>query len=151
MTQAVGGTSLRLTAEDGADLEIISAAMQDALVRMSEIAFDAKARRFTLQARRFRWESEKTGPPYERVHTVLAFESILSVKSRHVRHEASRALASILSITFDASGEPPGGTVRILLAGGGEIALEAECLDALLIDVGQPWRTPRRPDHTGAD
>jgi hypothetical protein len=40
--------------------------------------------------------------------------------------------------------------VQVVLAGGGEIAVEVECLDALLMDIGAPWRTPRRPDHEGA-
>jgi hypothetical protein len=40
--------------------------------------------------------------------------------------------------------------VSLLLAGGGEIVLEVECLDALLLDVGPAWPTPRRPDHEKA-
>jgi hypothetical protein len=34
-----------------------------------------------------------------------------------------------------------------MLAGGGEILLDVECLDALLMDFGPSWSTPRRPDH----
>ena len=60
------------------------------------------------------------------------------------------ALAAILSLSFAPDEEPPGGTLRLFLAGGGEIALEVECLDALLMDVGPAWPTPRRPDHEKA-
>jgi hypothetical protein len=138
--------TLRLLAEDAADLDVISAAAQDALIKVSDMAFDKKAHRFSLFIRRFRWEKADAVPPYERINAALPFDSVLGVKSKHVRRDAPRALASILSIRFE-EGEAPGGTVRILLAGGGEVSLEVECIDAALIDLGEAWRTPRRPDH----
>jgi hypothetical protein len=139
--------SLKLLAEDAADLEIIAAAAQDALVRMGEVSFDSKARRFTATISRFRWETASETGPFERVRAALAFESVLNVKSRRVRRDAADALASILSVDFVPGEEPPGGQVRVTLAGGGEIALDVECLDALLMDLGPTWNTPRRPDH----
>jgi Protein of unknown function (DUF2948) len=138
---------LKLLAEDAGDLEIIAAAAQDGLVRVAELQFDPKARRFTLLMNRFRWESATEKAPFERIRAALSFESVLSVKSRRVRHDAPEALAAILSLAFAPAAEPPGGRVQILLAGGGEIALEVECIDAVLLDIGAPWRTPRRPDH----
>jgi hypothetical protein len=134
-------------AEDAADLDIIAAAAQDALVRVGDVAFDKKARRFTALINRFRWEAAGENGPFERVRSALSFESVLNVKSRKVRHDAPDALAAVLQIGFTPAEEPPGGVVRVLLAGGGEIAVEVECLDALLMDMGAPWRTPRRPDH----
>jgi hypothetical protein len=138
---------LKLAAEDMGDLDIIGAAVQDALVRASDFRHDAKTRRFSALIDRFRWESAGERGPYERVRAGLAFEGVLAVKSRRLRRDAPDALASILSLRFDAAAEPPGGAVRIVLAGGGEIALEVECLDAVLVDVGPVWPTPRRPDH----
>jgi hypothetical protein len=84
------------------------------------------------------------------VRSALSFESVLGVKSRRVRMDAPEALAAVLSVMFIPADEPPGGAVRIVLAGGGEIEIEVECLDALMIDMGAPWRTPRRPDHEKA-
>ena len=141
---------LRLMAEDEADLDIIGAAVQDALVRVGEMSFDKKARRFTAMINRFRWEDVKETGPFERVRTAVSFESVLSVKSRKVRLDAPEALASLLQIGFTPAEEPPGGEVRLVLAGGGEILLEVECLDALLMDLGATWQTPRRPDHEKA-
>lgn len=138
---------LRLMAEDMADLDIIGAAVQDALVRVGEISFDKKARRFTVMLNRFRWEAAGEKGPYERVRAALSFDGVLGVKSRRVRHDRDEALASLLSIGFIPEEEPPGGVVRLLLAGGGEIAIDVECLDAVLIDTGPSWPTPRRPDH----
>src|SRR5688572_7688606 len=136
---------LKLMAEDAEDLDIIGAAVQDALLRMGDFTFDPKARRFTVMLNRFRWEAAKEGGPYERVRAALSFESVLGVKSRRVRPDAADALASILSIGFIPDEEPPGGIVRLMLAGGGEIAIDVECLDAVLVDMGEAWRTPRKP------
>jgi hypothetical protein len=139
--------SLKLMAEDAEDLDVIGAAVQDALLRMGDITFDAKARRFTAMLNRFRWETADQDGPYERVRAALSFDGVLGVKSRRVRPDAPDALASILSIGFIPDEEPPGGIVRLMLAGGGEIAVDVECLDAVLVDMGEAWRTPRRPDH----
>jgi hypothetical protein len=138
---------LRLMAEDEADLDIIGAAVQDALVRVGEMSFDKKARRFTAMINRFRWEAAGEHGPYERIRSALSFDGVLGVKSRRVRHDSDEALASLLSIGFIPEEEPPGGVVRLLLAGGGEVAIEVECLDAVLLDTGPTWPTPRRPDH----
>ena len=141
---------LKLMAEDAADLEIIAAAAQDGLLRVGDVSLDRRARRFTALFNRFRWETAGEKGPFERVRAALSFESVLNVRSRKLRQDAPDALAAILSLTFSAGAEPPGGEVRLLLAGGGEIALEVECLDAVLLDVGPVWKTPRRPDHEHA-
>lgn len=142
--------ALKLMAEDAADLDILAAAAQDALLRISDVSYDKKARRFAMMLSRFRWEQAGETGPFERVKSALSFEGVLSVKSRKVRSDAPDAVAALLSIGFTPDAEPPGGEVRLVLAGGGEIALQVECLDALLIDMGAPWRTPRRPDHEQA-
>lgn len=143
-------TPLKLMAEDAGDLDIVSAAVQDALVRMRDISIDKRQRRFIALVNRFRWEAGDDARAFERIRSALSFEGVLGVKSKHVRHDAPDALASILSVAFVPDAEPPGGTVRLMLAGGGEIAIAVECLDALLLDIGEAWRTPRRPDHEKA-
>lgn len=141
---------LRLLAEDAADLDVLAAAAQDALVRAGDLAFDTKARRFSALMNRFCWEKAEASGPYERVQAALSFEGVLSVKSKKLRRDAPDALASILSVSFEPAEEPPGGMVRIMFAGGGEVALDVECLDAVLVDLGAPYPTPRRPDHEKA-
>jgi hypothetical protein len=155
MSEGQMSVGLRLLAEDGADLDVMSAAAQDALLRVGDVRFDAKARRFTAQLSRFRWEKvDSEGAfakgAFERVASVVAFEGVLAVKSRRVRVTAPDAIASVLAFRFEPDAEPPGGEVQIVLAGGGEIALSVECLDAVLFDTDKVWRTPRRPDHEKA-
>ena len=142
--------NLRLLAEDAADLDVLAAAAQDALVRAADLTYDAKVRRFTALISRFRWEKAESAGPFERVQSALSFESVLKVRSRRLRRDAPDALASVLSLAFEPAEEPPGGTVRVVFAGGGEVALDVECLDAVLVDLGAAWPPPRRPDHEKA-
>lgn len=141
---------LRLLAEDAADLDVMAAAVQDALARVGDFRFDKKARRFSALINRFRWETADESGKFERVRAALAVESVLSVKSRKLRFDAPDALASILSLSFVPSDDPPGGVVHVLLAGDGEILIDVECLDVVLVDLGEAWKTPRRPDHEKA-
>ena len=50
---------LRLLAADEADLETISALVQDAAVKCGDVAYDAKARRLVIIANRYRWETRQ--------------------------------------------------------------------------------------------
>ena len=141
---------LKLLAEDAADLDVFAAAAQDALVRAGDLVYDPKTRRFSALINRFRWEKADGLGPFERVQAAISFEGVLKVKSRRLRRDAPAALASILSLSFEPAEEPPGGIVKVTFAGGGEVSLDVECLDAVLVDLGQAWPTPRRPDHEKA-
>ena len=97
---------LKLMAEDAEDLDIIGAAVQDALLRMGDLSFDPKARRFTAMLNRFRWETAEGAGPYERVRAALSFESVLGVKSRRVRPDAPDALGLPGHVDFELGLEP---------------------------------------------
>lgn len=139
--------ALRLRAEDSAGLEVLSAAMQDSVLTAGDLSYDSKARRFMAVVNRFRWESAKTRGPYERVRAVLAVEGATDVQSSRFSRADKQAVASVLSLAFAPDPEPPGGRLSFVLAGGGEIRMSVECIDALLLDMGSPWPTPRKPSH----
>jgi len=136
---------LRLLAEDEDDLAVISAAVQDAVARVGDIAWDARSRRVTIALNRFRWEAPGALLG-ERVRAGLQFGSVLSVKARNLRRDPGDAVVALLALTFEA-GDPPGGVVRLAFAGGGDLALEVECVDAALADVSAPWLTASTPAH----
>lgn len=138
--------SLRLLAEDISDLEIVSAASQDAILQVSDAVWLPAARRFTLKVQRFVWEAESDNGKGERVWAALSFEGVLSVRSQKVAQSRRDAFASLLSISF-AAGEAPSGLVTLNLADGGAIALEVECLDVVLADLGLPREAVARPEH----
>ena len=132
---------LRLLAEDAEDLEIISAALQDAVAKIGDIRYEAAGRRLTIAANRYRWEDGG-----QRIRTGLQVGGVLSVKAKKVRRDAKTAVVEILAVRFEP-GEPPGGVVSIALAGGGELRLDVACVAAVLADVSQPWPTRKTPAH----
>lgn len=137
---------LRLIAEDAADLAVISAALQDAVAQVGDIRFDAKARSLTLEMNRFRWEVGEARDG-ERVRAALQLNGVLGVKALRLRREPKDAVVELLAVTFDET-DAPGGVVTLTFSGGGEMACEVECIDAVLADVGAPWPTKSRPAHT---
>ena len=142
------GRALRLIAEDAADLEIISSAVQDAVLKAENIKFDGKRRRLTMELNRFQWEDSKSKRgPQGRVRAILAFDTVLSVKTRAVTKADPDMVYSVLSLTFDPADEPPGGKISILFAGDGELALEVEAVDVTLLDSAYEWTPRHRPDH----
>lgn len=138
---------LRLVAQDGADLDVCSAALQDGLLRVRDLSFDRRARRLVAVFSRFRWENSAGKGPYERIRSALSIDGVMAVRSRNIRLDSPDAIASLLSLQFAPDDEPPGGNLRFVLSGGGEIDLQLECLDLVLADFGEPWKTRRKPDH----
>jgi hypothetical protein len=139
---------LKLLAEDADDLEIISAALQDAVAKIGEIEFDPVRRQITLAFNRFRWEAGE-GRGGERVRCALQFGGVMKCQARRIRRDAPDAVVELLAVRFEPRGEEedPGGTVLLSFAGDADIRLEVECVDAALADLSDPWPTPRRPAH----
>ena len=135
-------TPLRLLAQDAEDLEVISAAMQDAVAKVGEVSYEPKARRLTIAFNRYRWEAAGS----ERVRSGLQLGGVLNVQTRRIRRSPRDAVIEVLAVTFEP-GEAPGGVVTIACAGGGDLRATVECVEAVLADVSQPWPTPRKPAH----
>jgi hypothetical protein len=133
---------LRLLAQDADDLAVISAALQDAVAKVGDISFEARARRLTIAFNRFRWEAG----PKQRVRSALQLGGVLNVQTRKVRRERKDAVVELLALTFEPA-EAPGGTLTFSFAGGGDLRAQVECVDAVLADLSQPWPTPRAPAH----
>ena len=136
--------SLRLVAEDPEDLAVISAAVQDAVLRVGDIRYDREGRQLTLVLNRFRWEA-RSGRG-ERVRAALQLGGVGSVQARRLRQDAPDAVLALLDVAFEA-GEAPGGTVVFAFAGGGDLRCEVECVDAVLADVSAPWSARGEPHH----
>ena len=137
-----GTSSLKLLAQDAADLSIISAALQDAVAQVGDITFESRTRRLTILFNRFRWESGAG----QRVRSAVQIGGVLEIQTRKIRREAREAVVELLAIGFEA-GEPPEGALTLSFAGGGDMRVRIECIDAILADVSEPWPTPRTPTH----
>jgi hypothetical protein len=133
---------LRLLAQEPEDLEVISAAMQDAVAKVGDINFEPKARRLTIAFNRYRWEAGEKA----RVRSALQLGGVLKVQTRKIRRAPKDAVIEVLAMTFEP-GEAPGGVITLSCAGGGDLRAVVECVDAILADVSEPWPTPRSPAH----
>lgn len=137
---------MRLIAQDEEDLKVVSAALQDAITTIGDIRYEAGARLLTIGLNRFRWEAPDAPKGGERVRAGLQLGGVMAVQSRRLRREARRAVLELLAVTFEP-GEAPGGVVAFTFAGGGDLRVEVECIDAALADLSMPWPTPRTPGH----
>jgi hypothetical protein len=136
--------ALRLLAEDAEDLQIVSAALQDAVARVGDIRFEPQARRLTIVFNRFLWE--RHGRAEGRVRSALQLGSVMAVRSRRLKRDPKDAVVELLALDFQP-GDTPAGQVVLSFAGGADLAVEVECVDAVLADVSQPWPTRRSPSH----
>ena len=147
-----GEGPLRLIAQDAEDLKVISTLVQDAVLPLTELTFDARRRRFALMLNRFRWEdraeAEAVGRAYERVRSVLVVEDVLKVQSLGFDRADKDLVLSLLSLDFTPA-EEGAGRLTLTLAGDGAIALEVEALEVRLDDVTRPYRAPsgKVPTH----
>jgi hypothetical protein len=134
---------LRLSAQDADDLTVISAQMQDAVLKMADISFNPKRRQFALVANRFAWDAM---PEKQRRRTGLHFDAVLSVKRAGFAKTKPDTVLSLLAIHFEPKDELAG-DVTLEFSAGQSIRLEVECLDAGLKDLGPAWSTDHKPVH----
>ena len=137
---AVANEPLRLLAEDAEDLAIISAALQDSILRPADIVWERPARRLTVELSRFCWECGGT-----RVRAAMQFGDVIAVKSRRLPRLPESAL-ELLAMDF-VPDEAPGGRVILMFAGGGDLRIDVECLDAVLTDLSERWPAKLAPTH----
>jgi hypothetical protein len=136
---------LKLAALDADDLAVVSAHLQDAILRAGDLAYLPRERRFALVARRFDWTAPEGTPPRRRL-TGLHFDRVLGVRARGVPRDEPDAVLELLAITFEP-GESPSGTATLVFAGGAAIRLDLECIEAGMKDLGPVWEAESRPVH----
>jgi len=147
---------LKLIALDSDDIQVVSAHLQDALVRTGDIHWRPKENRVVVGLNRFDWEAavgqdngQDNGPEpgFRRCQSVLRFERVLSCKCRNVDCAAGKSEAlNLLAVEF-AETNAPGGTITLIFSGGVALRLEVECLEAELADLGPAWGAEICPDH----
>lgn len=144
--------ALRLVAQEGADVPVMSALVQDAVLTGGDLTYDRRRRQFAALINRFRWEdraaAEADRRPYERVRSLLVVQDVLAVRSQGIDPRDRDTVLSLLSITWQP-GEDGTGTLTFTLAGDGAVVLSVEALDVALTDVTRPYAAPSRkaPSH----
>jgi hypothetical protein len=151
---------LKLVALDKDDIEIVSAHVQDALVKVADILWQPREHRFVVALNRFDWMNaadargaknpDDAVPDYRRCRTALRFERVNTCKCRDLDPLDRNAVLNLLAVEF-AERDPPAGTVTLTFSGGAAIRLEVECLEAELVDLGEVFSAVLCPDHFAAD
>jgi hypothetical protein len=72
---------------------------------------------------------------------------VLAVRSTGIDRRRRDEVLSLLALRFEQKGEGPDGTVELTLAGNATIALDVECIEVQLADIGGAWETASKPDH----
>lgn len=138
---------LKLIALDEEDLAVISAHVQDAVLKVGDLSYLPAERRFVAAMNRFIWENaDGRRRTYERRRAVLSFDRVLGVKTSGIRRDRPEAVLELLAIEFSA-GEAPAGSVTLIFAGGGAVRLDVECIETRMADLGAAWATATRPAH----
>jgi hypothetical protein len=133
---------LRLVAFDPEDLAVISAHLQDSLLRVGDIAYLPKERRFAIQVRRYDWEA---ATPQRRL-TCMHFEHVTGVRVRGIEQTNKDAVLNLLAIAFEER-DTPSGTATLIFADGGAIQVDLECVEMQMKDTGPVWAAESRPSH----
>ena len=138
-------SQLKLIALDADDLGVISAHVQDARVRISDIIWRQGEKRLVIGMQRLDWEQTLSGEAApRRLVAALRFDRVLACKSRNIDLSAPETMLDLVGIEFHLH-EAPGGCALLLFAQGGALRLDLECLECELTDLGpddlgvEPW------------
>ncbi|MES0809292.1 DUF2948 family protein [Roseibium sp. SCPC15] len=139
---------LKLAALDQEDLQVLSAHLQDAVLTVADIRYLPKEKKAVFVVNRFVWdkEADKRSKEHERRRSALAFAGVTGMKAQNIRQDAKGVVLELLAVTFEP-GEEPAGRIELAFAGGASLALDVECIEAQLSDLGAAWSTPNLPHH----
>jgi hypothetical protein len=142
---------LKFVVLDEEDLEVVSAHVQDAVVKASDVLWRPQEKRVVVALNRFDWEGAQTDKSeYHRRRAALRFERVLSCKCRQINPAGKGAVLNLLAVEF-AETDAPAGVVTLTFSGGAALRLDVECLEAELADLGPSWSATSCPTHAVID
>lgn len=144
---------IKLIALDAEDLGVVSANVQDAIVRTADMTFLAREKRFVLVCNRFDALASllpdgDQAEDFTRRRAGLRFERVLAAQVAGIDLRDAARFLVLLSATYEPlAGKEPEGYVMLTFAGDGAVRLHVECVEAELRDLGAAWQTERKPRH----
>ena len=141
---------VRLVALDTEDLAVLSAHVQDAVVKVEDVKWLPSDGHLVLAINRFAWEATPSGSwrrrDYQRRRSALHFARVGKVQSAGIDRAARDTVLALLAVRFEPRNSPSGEIV-LDFAGGAAIRLAVEVLEVQLTDLGPAWSTPVAPRH----
>jgi len=138
---------LKFVVLDEEDLEVVSAHVQDAVVKAADVTWRPQEKRVVVGLNRFDWEgAQNGGQDYRRRRAALRFERVLSCQCRGCDPKGKDGVLNLLAVEFSET-DAPAGIVTLTFSGGAALRLTVECLEAELADLGPTWTAGACPAH----
>jgi hypothetical protein len=137
--------AIRFAVLDDEDLSVMSAHLQDAVLRPANVTYLASTKRFVLVVARLDWRCVASGKPARR-EAGFHFEHVRRVRQLGFGRRDPADQLQLLAVSFEPT-DAPAGTVLLTFAGGAMIRLEVECLEAEMHDLGPCWPVDHCPRH----
>ncbi len=140
--------NLKLIARTEEDLKVVSAHLQDSIVKVSDIAKLQKNKIFLIQLNRFMWEDVEKGVfrKNKRIRTVIKFENVMAVQVKNINQSKKDIFLDFL--TIETNQMPDNNyEMRIVFSGDSIIKIISEVIEVTLDDQGEPWETKNKPKH----
>ena len=143
---------INLAAQNEEDLLIFSTLCQDSIIKISNIKWAKKSKRFYLLLTRLCWElnhfSNIEDTSLKRVNSILIFDNVLSVKSKGIRQSKSNMIISLLTFNYNFSCFEKQ-SIDLIFSGEAQITIDIECIEVFLKDVSELFESTssRLPDH----
>ena len=140
--------NLKLIARTEEDLKVVSAHLQDSIVKVSDIAKLQKNKIFLIQLNRFMWEDVEKGVfrKNKRIRTVIKFENVMAVQVKNINQSKKDIFLDFL--TIETNKMPDNNyEMRIVFSGDSIIKIISEVIEVTLDDQGEPWETKNKPKH----
>jgi hypothetical protein len=139
---------LKLIAFDGEDLAVISAHLQDATLKVGDMAYLPRQKRFAAIATRLHWTHALGRGDQLHGLAALRLERVLGARFMGIDLEAKTTVLTLLAMQYSpVAPNEPEGYVTLYFAGGGAIRLHVECVEAELRDLVPGWDRERTPEN----
>jgi hypothetical protein len=139
-------TLLKLVAMESEDLAIISAHLQDAVAKVSEMAYLPAEKRFAMVVNRFDWIIASEQEKSVRRRAGLHFERVLAARIRNLDLKDEKTVVNLLAVEFSEK-DAPSGTITLYFSGDAAVQLDVECIEMAMRDLGPEWAAKKRPQH----
>ena len=148
--------SLRLAAKDEADLEVVSALLQDAIIAGADMHYDAQHDCFVIIANRFCWErpalanvnDSSGGEVHERALCGVRINHVMAVQKRRWPADWRDAFLNLLALKPLAMPQQDNGCmIELSFSGGPLMRLTAKKIDIVIRDLDSGRPTNIQPRH----
>ena len=140
--------NLKLLGKNQDDLKVISAYLQDSIVKVRDIVFLKQNRTFVMVVNRFMWEHVEKDifKENKRIRSAVKFEEVFKVESKNINQKNQNRSLEYLAIESNLTPQETY-KVKIFFSGDSVITMIVEVIDVVLQDLGKSWNVKYIPKH----